>query len=141
MKLPTLLAVALIAGCSSTQPSKPLEQKLAEFDITKTKLSVSTHAGNKQAADYATKNGHPERAAWWLAIDGLLTANEQQANACAAAIQAALPKKPDLPDDVSPELALEMAAEAVGNFSGIPASVKVTCEPLPIPRLPALPKL
>lgn len=132
-----LFAVLVLAACTygCATPGQP-------FDITKSKLSVASHAGNKAAAAYATAHGHPERAAWWMAIDGLLTANEQQANACAAAIAAALPKHADAaPADMSPELALEMAAEAVGNFSGIPASVKITCEPLPIPPMPLLPKL
>ena len=127
----TLFLALLLSACATT----------GTFDITKTKLSVATHAGNKAAAAYATANGHPERAAWWNAIDGLLSANEQQANACAAAIAAALPKAPTLPTDMAPELALEMAAEAVGNFTGIPASVRITCEALPIPIMPVLPKL
>ena len=124
------IAALLLAACSTTP-----------FDITKSQISIDTHAGNLAAAKYATDNGYPERAAFWMAVDQVLTANEQQANACVAAIQASLPQVPTAPSSMSPELAIEMGAEAVGNFSGIPARVNVLCAPLPIPTLPVMPKL
>lgn len=123
---------ALLTGCN-TAPVK-------QVDFTQTKIAVASHADLQAAAARATKNGYPSRAAFWTAVDGLLLAQEQQANACEAAIAAALPKAPAGGIQFAgPADALEAGAEAVGNFSGIPASVKIVCEPLPIPALPGLP--
>lgn len=127
-----LFACLAFSGCATTP--KPL-------DFTATKLAVASHADLTAAAQRATANGYPSRAAFWTAVDGLLTAQEAQANACEAAINAALPKTTGTIAFAGPADALEGAAEAVGSFSGIPASVKITCEPLPIPSLPLLPAI
>lgn len=131
------LAIALFAGCA-TNPTTGATT-LKPVDFTTTKLATASHADLTAAATRATANGYPSRAAFWTAVDGLLTAQEAQANACEAAIAAALPKATGAPSFAGPADALEATAEAVGNFSGIPASVKITCEPLPIPSLPGLP--
>ena len=130
-------AVALFAGCATNPTTGQVTLKTVDF--TATKLAVASHADLQAAAVRATKNGYPSRAAFWTAVDGLLTAQEQQANDCEAAIAAALPKQTGAATFAGPADALEAGAEAVGSFSGIPASVKITCEPLPIPSLPALP--
>ena len=129
--LAAILGFGTMAGCA-TAP---------KIDFTATKLATATHSDLLAASARATANGYPSRAAFWTAVDGLLTAQEAQANACEAAIAAAMPKASGVPSVAGPADALEAAAEAVGSFSGIPASVKIVCEPLPIPALPALPLL
>ena len=127
-----LLALLALAACSTTQ--------LKPIDFTQTKLATVTHNDLQAAAKRAAANGYQPRADFWLAVDTLLTAQEKQATACAAAIEAALPKAPATgPQFAGAADALEAAAETVGNFSGIPANVKILCEPLPIPALPLLP--
>ena len=121
--------LALLAGCSG----QPIQQS---------NLSVATHADLRAAAAYAQANGYPARAAVWMAEDAKLGAIETQITACQAAINAAMPKAPATSGaPVTPFLGVEMAAEAVGNFTGIPASVKITCAPFPIVTLPAMPKI
>ena len=129
--LAAILGFGTMAGCST----------VPKIDFTATKLATATHADLRAASARATVNGYPSRAAFWNAVDGLLSAQEQQANACEAAIAASLPKSPASVTFAGPADALEAGAEAVGSFSGIPASVKIVCEPLPIPALPALPLL
>ena len=115
----------LFAGC----------QTLASLPTST--LALQGHADAQAAAAYATANGYPARAAMWVAIDTQITA-------CEAAIAAAAPKPPTTGTaPAGPHLALdfEVGAEAIGNFSGIPASVKVNCAPLPLIIFPVIPKL
>ena len=126
-RLAALLCLTLLSACATT------------VDLTQTKLAVATHADLLAAAARATKNGYPARAQMWTAIDTLLTAQESQAQACLAAIKAALPTPGSLPAVAGAFDGIEAAAEAVGNFQGFPAVVNLNCEPLPIPPLPALP--
>jgi hypothetical protein len=132
-----LAAILAFGGCATNPTTGQVTLKTVDF--TATKLATASHADLQAAAKRATTNGYPSRAAFWTAVDGLLTAQEAQANACEAAIAAALPKTSASPAFAGPADALEAGAEAVGSFSGIPASVRITCEPLPIPSLPALP--
>ena len=133
-RLLALLCLTLLAACA-TQPAATAPVAPG----AKPDLAQVTHADLQAAAARATKNGYPARAQMWTAIDTLLTAQENQAQACLAAIKAALPTPGSLPQVVGAFDGIEAAAEAVGNFQGIPASVKITCEPLPIPSLPSLP--
>ena len=109
-------------------------------DATKSNLAVATHTDLLAAAKRATDNGWPARANVWLAFDTLLTAKENQATACLAAIKASMPKAPR-GTVAGPFEAIEIGAEAVGGFQGVPAAVKLNCTALPIPPLPTLPKL
>lgn len=125
------IACAMLSACATTgQP----------VDISTTKLSVATHADLQAAAAYANAHGYAPVAAVYLADEGRLTAVEAQISACANAIAAALPAPPAQSGTVGPITAFEMAREAVGSLTGIPASVKIICEPLPIPLMPLLPK-
>ena len=118
MRYLVFFVVAMLAACATP--------------VTQTKLAVATHNDLQAAATYATQNGYPARAAVWTAIDTQLTA-------CENAIQASVPIKPNLPANGGVFLAFEVGAEAVGTFSGTPASVKINCEPLPIITFPMLP--
>jgi pectin methylesterase-like acyl-CoA thioesterase len=134
MKMIALIFALLLTACATPPtPTKPL-------DATKTELAVVTHADLQAAAAYATAHGYPARAAVWTAEDARLTAIEVQISACANAIQAALPPAPTAGAPVGVFTAVEMGAEAVGQYSGVPASVKINCAPFPIVTLPALPK-
>lgn len=130
MKLFRILILTVLTGCTT----------LSAIDISQSKLAVATHNDLQAAAKYATDHGYPARAAVWLAEDARLAAIEVQINACAKAIEAALPPAPtgQIP---TPFLGLEMAAEAVGTFSGISPSIKINCAAFPIVALPLLPKL
>jgi hypothetical protein len=136
-RLIAILALLVMAGCATNPTTGAPTIKTVDF--TATKLATATHSDLQAAATRATANGYPSRAAFWLAADTLLTAQEGQANACEAAIAAALPKTTGAVSFAGPADALEATAETVGAFSGIPANVKIVCEPLPIPSLPALP--
>lgn len=129
--LRAVLLAALLAGCAAAPA----------IDVSQTKLAIATHDDLLAAAKYATDHGYPARAAVWLAEDAKLTAIESQISACANAIEAALPRAPSATTPPTPFLGLEMAAEAVGSFTGVPASVKINCEPFPIITLPVFPKL
>ena len=108
----------LLAGCATA----PIDQ--------------FTHADLQNAANIATTNGYPARAAVWTAYDQLLTASEQQVAACKAAIIAALQKAPTTA--VGLATLTELTAEAAVGTSS--AAVKTACTGMPIPVLPALPK-
>lgn len=127
----SLFVTLLMFGCAVSP--------VPAIDVTTTKLAIATHDDLMAAAKYADDHGYPARAAVWRARDALLTAREQQINACAAAIRAALPK-PAVDVKLTPFLAIEMTEEAAGNFSGIPASVKLSCADMPLVGLPALPR-
>jgi hypothetical protein len=116
----TLLAVLVItlAGC-------------ATIDLTQTKLAVATHADLLGAAQVYTNAGLPDRAAVVTAIDAQLTACEQ-------AISAAIPKAPTPIAGAGPLTLAAQASVAVGNFNGIPAAVKLHCEPIPLISFPKL---
>ena len=120
MKYIVIFCIAALAGCATP--------------VTQTKLAVATHNDLLAAAAYATQNGYPARAAVWNAVDTQLTA-------CENAIQASIPTKPNLPANGGVFLATEVAAEAVGSFSGTPAAVRINCEPLPVILFPTVPKL
>jgi hypothetical protein len=115
----TLLLALALSGCAS-------------LNISTTPLAVATHNDLQAAAAYATAHGYPARAAVRLAIDAQLTA-------CELAISAALPQAPAAAGPVGPITLAEMAEEALGNISGIPASVKINCAPVPIVVFPKLP--
>lgn len=135
------LAFASLGGCAGAITKDPTTGAVT-VDLTKGELAVATHADLQAAAKYAADHGFPARAAVRQAMDTLLTAIETQGSACANAIAAAIPKPPAAgAGPLTPILAAEMAEEALGNFSGIPAQVKILCAPIPIPALPGLPKL
>lgn len=134
MKLAALVTVALLVSACALNNLKPV-------DVSQSKLAVATHNDLLAAAQYATDHGYPARAAVWLAEDAKLSAIESQISTCANAIEAALPKAPSLSTPLTPFLGIEMAAEAAGSVTGIPASVKINCEPFPIITLPVFPKL
>jgi len=136
-----ILAVvaASLQGCATTNNAPEATAGVAtvprSIDFTSTKLATVTHADLQAAAARADKNGFPARAAVWRSFDVQLTAWEQQANVCEAAIKAALPLGGQ--QFAGAFDAIEAAAESVGT--GIPASVRVNCAPLPIPQMPTLP--
>lgn len=136
MKRLAVLFTALLTACATAQTPPAAGTATA---ATKPTLAEVTHADLQAAAARATKNGYPARAGVWQALDTLLAAQENQAKACLAAIKAALPQPGGVPQVAGVFDGIEAAAEAVGNFQGIPAVVKLNCEPLPIPKLPALP--
>ena len=135
-KLCLLLLSSLLTACATAQA--PVTGAAPASTPT---LQQVTHTDLLAAAARATKANYPARAQMWMAIDTLLTAQETQAAACLAAIKAALPTPGSLPQVAGAFDGIEAAAEAVGNFQGIPAVVKLNCEPLPIPTLPALPAI
>lgn len=113
----------------------------ATFDATKTHLAVATHADLQAAAKYASDHGYPARAAVWMAEDSRLSAVEAQINACAKAIAESMPKgQPNGAALPTPFLAVEIAAEAVGTYSGVPPAVQINCAAFPIVVLPPMPK-
>ena len=119
-----LVVLALVlAGCAT-----PVEN---------TDVSKFTHADLQNAAAIATKNGYPARAAVWTANDQLLTSWEKQIDACNQAILAAKPTAPS--GTIGIATATELAAETVGG--GVPASVTLNCQPLPIPQIPIFPAI
>ena len=103
----------------------------ASVNIGQTKLAVTTHTDLQAASAYASSHGYPARAAVYRAIDTQLTA-------CEAAITAAEPQGPQITAIPGAFTAFEIAAEAAGNVSGIPASVKINCAPLPLITFPTL---
>lgn len=134
-------ASMLLAACASAGTTDPAAAA-APIDVSKSDLAVATHNDFQAAAKYATDHGYPERAAVWQAHDAHLTAVEGQISACANAIAGDLAAmKPQGVGSLTPFLAVEMAAEAVGNFSGASAKTKILCAPFPLVRLPILPKL
>src|SRR6478609_3232431 len=116
MKYLLILAVLVFftSGCAST----PEQMKLHDF----------AHADILNAAKIADANGFPARAGVWRSFDTLLTAAEAQVAACKAALAGLAPKQIE-GDGVF--TLIELGAEKVGG--GIPASVKITCEPIVIP--------
>lgn len=103
----------------------------ATVNVAQTKLAVVTHTDLQAAAAYASGNGYRARAAVYRAIDTQLTA-------CEDAITAAEPKQ-SAPQSVPGAFtAFEIAAEAAGNVTGLPASVKINCAALPIVTFPTL---
>jgi len=103
----------------------------ASVNVSQTKLAVVTHTDLQAAAAYANGNGYPARAAVYTAIDTQLTA-------CENAITAAEPKFTAAPTVPGAFTAFEIAAEAAGNVTGIPATVKINCAALPIVTFPTL---
>ena len=145
MKLLLAVLALALAGCAgvevkTTDPATGATT--TTIDFTKAQLAVDIHNGEVAAAKYATDHGLPERAAVRTAIDSLLTAWEQQKSACANAIKSMLDSvKPPAVKDENPILVAEIAEEAVGSFSGVPAKVKMLCAAVPIPTLPVFPKI
>lgn len=123
MRYALILPVFLLGGCAS-------------LPLTQTKLAEFTHADLVNAATLANTNGYPARGAVWTAYDQLLTAKEQQIDACKAAILAALQQKPT--GTVGLATATELAAELAAS-GGSPA-IHANCTALPLPVLPPLPK-
>lgn len=133
------LIVAMIAmllfGCAGAPPIQGATAEapaptIQNVDLSATPLAKFTHADLQQAASYATGNGYPARAAVYLAIDAQLTA-------CEKAISTL---KPTIPTGtVGAFTAFEIAAENVGK--GVPATVKLNCEPVTLPSGFILPKL
>jgi len=131
-RITTLLAVACLAVFLSA---------CASINIAQTGLAKATQADLAAAAAYAQANGYPAVAAVYSAQAAQLTAINGQIQACLDAIAASKPKLPTASGNVGPILAFEMARETVGTFSGVPASVKLNCEPIPLIALPTLPKI
>ena len=131
-RITTLLAVACLAVFLSA---------CASINIAQTGLAKATQADLAAAAAYAQANGYPAVAAVYSAQAAQLTAINGQIQACLDAIAASKPKLPTASGNVGPILAFEMARETVGTFSGVPASVKLNCEPSPLIALPTLPKI
>lgn len=141
-----LCFISLLAGCASTPQSSstaPAQSATAPAvgAVGTTSLKTLTHADLQAAAKYATDHAYPARAAMWQALEAQLTAAENQVAACRAAIDAAMPKPSKSGEVVGMFTLVEIAAEAVGQ--GVPASVKINCEPiviptglLPVPKLP-----
>jgi hypothetical protein len=100
-------------------------------NVAQSKVATVTHNDLVAAAAYATANKYPARAAVYQAIDAQLLA-------CENAITAAEVAAPAVPANAGAFTAFEMAAEAAGNVSGIPASVKINCAPLPLITFPTL---
>lgn len=114
---PAAIAPAPTAAALATQ---------AGFDLQKLPLVKFGHADVQTAAAYATANGYPARAAFWLAVD-------QQVTACEDALAAAAPRAPAAGGTIGLATAFEVAAEAVGT--GIPPKVTVNCSLITLPRL------
>lgn len=136
-KLIAMLCIVVLPACTTN----PTTGKLTPIDLTQTQFSQATHTDLLAAAKYATDHGLPAIAAVYTAQDQLGTAILQQINACNVAIAANMPQVVAPPSGAGPILAFEVAREAVGQISGIPASVKLACEPITLPSLPVLPKL
>lgn len=138
MKRLIVVAVFLLSACATapTASTNPVADPAVPAART---LQEVTHTDLQAAAARATKNGYPARAQVWMALDTLLIAQENQIKACTDAIKNALPQPGGIPQVAGIFDGIEAAAEAVGNFQGIPAIVKLNCEPLPIPKLPGLP--
>lgn len=155
-----VIALMLLAACSgsvvktTTTDASGQPVTTTTIDATKSKVAVATHADLLGAADAATKaaaaTNDPAlkaaltaRAAKWLAGDTLLTAQEGQISACLNAIRAAAPVLPAGVSTTGPHVFtdIELAAEAVGNFTGISPAIKLACADLPIVPLPVIPKL
>lgn len=134
-------AALTLSACSGTVTTQP--DGTTKVDLTVGKIETATHNDLVAAAKYAQDHGYPERAAVWLAHDAHLTAVEVQISACANAITADLAARHPTAGGggLSPFLAVEMAAEAVGNFTGPSAKTKILCAPFPLVRLPVLPHL
>lgn len=113
----------------------------ASINVAQTPLAKATQADLAAAAAYAQANGYPAVAAVYNAQAAQLTAINGQIQACLDAIAASKPKLPTANGNVGPILAFEMARETVGTFSGVPAQVRLNCEPIPLIALPALPKI
>jgi hypothetical protein len=151
------VCLAVLTGCTGSIVKDPTTGTVT-VDVSKGSLAVATHndllgaakvAGDAAAAA-ASKNdlvlaaSLQARANKWLAFDSLLTMQEAQASACLNAIAAMKPQAPaSAPSDGAPHVFtdLEVAAEAVGNFSGLTPAVKLACADLPLPALPVLPRL
>ena len=123
MRYALILPVLLLSGC-------------ANLPLTQTKLAEFTHADLANAATLANTNGYPARGAVWTAYDQLLTAKENQIDACKAAILSALQQKPT--GTVGLATTTELAAELAAS-GGSPA-IHANCTALPLPVLPPLPK-
>ena len=123
-----ILCLAMLTGCAS-------------INIAQTPLAKATQADLAAAAAYAQANGYPAIAAVYTSQAAQLTAINGQIQACLDAIAASKPKLPTDNGNVGPILAFEMARETVGTFTGVSATVKLNCEPIPLIALPALPKI
>ena len=121
-RLLALLCLTLLSACATT------------VDLTQTKLAVATHADLLGAAQVYTNANLPDRAAVVMAVDAQLTACEQ-------AIGAAIPKAPAPVAGAGPLTLAAQASVAVGSFQGVPAAVRLHCEPIPIITFPVMPKL
>ena len=111
-RLALMMLMWLLTGCATP------------VDVAQTKVAIYTHKDFQQAAAYAAGNGYTARAAVLTAIDAQITA-------CENAVTANEPKA--LPTDIGPITAAEMLNEALGT--GVPASIKVNCAPIPVPAL------
>lgn len=121
MRCIILLLVVLLAGCTTAAGIQPI----GTVDIASKPLPKFTHADLLNAASIASKNGFQGRADFWTANDHMLTE-------CENAISAAIPKLPAAGQTVGAATLIELGAEAVGT-AGIPANVKIKCEPIVLP--------
>lgn len=120
VKLLLAICFTALAGCAT------------KLDLEQTGIAKATHADLQAAAAYASANGYPARAAVWTAIDA-------QLKACNDAITAAEPAAPASQPGGGIAYGFEVAAEAAGNVSGVPSSVKLNCAPLPLIVFPSFP--
>lgn len=136
----TAFVALALGGCAGSIVKDPTTGAVT-VDVTKSDGAVATHSDLQAAAAYAAAHGYAARAAVWQAEDAKLTAIETQISACANSIAADLALLKPAPDGtVTPFLAVEMGAEAVGNFTGASAKTKILCAAFPVVIPPALPK-
>lgn len=147
--------LALTAGCASSPPTPGPGPTQDLKPAVSTPVTAPKHAAAAKldsqsssfiqddlaaAAALATANGYPARAGVYNAMAATGAAVKAQAAACKAAIDASLGNLPQTGQAVGAFTAFEMAAEAVG--AGVPAAVKINCEPIPLISGPGLlPKL
>ena len=140
--------ITMLMGCATTKVTTTATAAdgtvttKTVVDVSQSSLAVATHNDLLAAAQYATAHGYPARAAVWLAEDAKLTAIEAHISACANSIAADLQQNtsPSNTGSGGPFLAVEMATEAVGNFTGASAKTKITCAAMPVVVMPILPK-
>lgn len=114
------------AASSGAVTSSVAVAQAAGWDLNKIPLLKFGRADFVTAANYATSNGYPGRAAVW---NGIVA----QYDACDAAVMAAAPKLPPKGSTVGLFTGIEVTAELAGQ--GIPPAVAVNCN---IPNFAAL---
>ena len=138
-RLLSICLIALLAGCAGTITKS--STGAITVNVAAGTAEVATHNDLLAAAAYATAHGYTAVAGVYTAQDTLLTATENQISACGNAIAQSLPTPPSVPAGAGPILKFEIAREAVGGISAMPATVQVNCEPIVLPQLPSFPAI